>query len=349
MTESDFKRLLPNLKKRPHVVIIGAGASCATLINGDKYGKKISAMDNFIKKLGMEDIFSSVKLETTSKNLEDIYSELDERNDCDDVKNKLEVRIREYLKSIVIPDEPTIYDYLLLSLREKDLIISFNWDDLLFQARERVSEITKDLPQMVFLHGNIGVGYCKNDIEYGLITNKCTKCGEKYTPSQLLFPVKVKNYNSTFQLQNQWKVAKDYINRAGFITIFGYGAPNTDVEAKDILLKAFKCFGNDKRFFEEIQIIDKPGLNESEMYDKWSNFIHISDNHYKIISSFFNSILAEFPRRSIEGHLKRNYEDGGWWGNSKISLTNSPKTFNEIKELIQPLLDNENNNNFEII
>lgn len=33
------------MKKRPHVVILGAGASCAAIPNGDKNGKKISAMN----------------------------------------------------------------------------------------------------------------------------------------------------------------------------------------------------------------------------------------------------------------------------------------------------------------
>ena len=42
-----------NMKKRPHVVILGAGASCAAIPNGDKNGKKISAMSGFIDKLGL--------------------------------------------------------------------------------------------------------------------------------------------------------------------------------------------------------------------------------------------------------------------------------------------------------
>ncbi len=30
------------MKRRPHVVILGAGASCAAIPNGDKNGKRIS-------------------------------------------------------------------------------------------------------------------------------------------------------------------------------------------------------------------------------------------------------------------------------------------------------------------
>lgn len=82
------------MKKRPHVVILGAGASCATIPNGDKYGKKISAMSGFIEKLGLSDIISKVVIKTKSDNLEDIYMELDERSksedDCKEVKEELE-------------------------------------------------------------------------------------------------------------------------------------------------------------------------------------------------------------------------------------------------------------------
>lgn len=61
------------MKNRPHVVILGAGASCAAIPNGDKFGKKISAMSGFIEKLGLSDILSEVEIITKSDNLEDIY------------------------------------------------------------------------------------------------------------------------------------------------------------------------------------------------------------------------------------------------------------------------------------
>ena len=61
------------MKNRPHVVILGAGASCAAIPEGDKYGRKISALDGFIDKLGLGNILSKINLITTSNNLEDIY------------------------------------------------------------------------------------------------------------------------------------------------------------------------------------------------------------------------------------------------------------------------------------
>lgn len=58
------------MKNRPHVVILGAGASCAAIPNGDKNGKRIAAMSGFIDKLGLTDIISKVNINTTS----DIFS-----------------------------------------------------------------------------------------------------------------------------------------------------------------------------------------------------------------------------------------------------------------------------------
>ena len=64
------------LRDRPHVVILGAGASVATIPHGDKYGRKISVMDGFIDNLGIRGDLSGIEFK--SDNLEDVYSELSE-------------------------------------------------------------------------------------------------------------------------------------------------------------------------------------------------------------------------------------------------------------------------------
>lgn len=70
------------MKNRPHVVLLGAGATMAAIPNGDKNGRKSSVMNNFIEELGMSSIIKNINLNTKSNNLEDIYSELYERTDC---------------------------------------------------------------------------------------------------------------------------------------------------------------------------------------------------------------------------------------------------------------------------
>lgn len=131
----NYEKYEKYIKSRPHVVILGAGASCAAIPSGDKNGKRISAMNGFMDKLGMNDILDGITLQISSNNLEEIYMELNERSSDEDnyrrAKEELENRIYKYMSDFAIPDEPTVYDYLILSLTEKDLIAAFNRDPLL--------------------------------------------------------------------------------------------------------------------------------------------------------------------------------------------------------------------------
>jgi hypothetical protein len=91
MENLDNEKLLEVDRKRPHVVILGAGASVDAFPNGDKYGKKLPVMNNFLNTIGMEHILDGVTLKTTSNNLENIYSELYDRGDeCKNVRMNIE-------------------------------------------------------------------------------------------------------------------------------------------------------------------------------------------------------------------------------------------------------------------
>ena len=83
-------------KNRPHVVILGAGASKAALPEGDKYHKPISCMENFFQNLKMDDLINNLNLETKSSNLEKIFSEIEEKSKTNieflNAKNKLKIQ-----------------------------------------------------------------------------------------------------------------------------------------------------------------------------------------------------------------------------------------------------------------
>lgn len=151
---------------RSHTVILGACATIAAIPDGDKNGKSSSVMNGLLKKLNLEEILAGVELQTKSENLEDIYSELFEREECSEIVRKLEERLYDYFASLELPDEPTIYDFLILSLTNKDCIATFNWDPLLIQAYIRCSKITLNLPKILCLHGNVAVGFCEKHIEF---------------------------------------------------------------------------------------------------------------------------------------------------------------------------------------
>lgn len=214
------------MKRRPHVVILGAGASCAAIPNGDKYGKKISATSGFIEKLGLSSVISKVDICTSSDNLEDIYMELDERSKADPcvqaVKEELEKKIWAYMSDYQLPDTPTIYDFLVMSLTSKDLIATFNWDPFLVQAIGRAMKYTRNIPPVAFLHGNVAAGFCVKDSIMGNVGRPCSKCGVPLAPTKLLFPIKKKDYNSDIAISKGWKMLSNALEKAYIVTIFGY-------------------------------------------------------------------------------------------------------------------------------
>lgn len=322
-------------KNRPHVVLLGAGASVAAIPSGDKNGKSISIMSGFIQKLGMTDFLKGINLKTKSDNLEEIYSELSEDKTCADVCRRLEDHIYNYFSGFIIPDNPTVYDFLLLSLTKKDVIATFNWDPLLIQAYQRVRTITSDLPEMYFLHGNVLVGFCEKDNVNGPNYQKCPKCGEKLKPVPLLYPVNNKAYDKNIFIRKSWSRFTKGLAKAYMITIFGYSAPKTDAAAIAILKDAWGEIDN--RNLEEIEVIDiRP---EEDVISSWEQFVHT--HHYKVHDNFFSSTLGRCPRRSCEATFDMLMnciwidEDKGFKKNME---------WEQIKKFLMPLIEEENQN-----
>ena len=319
---------------KPHIVILGAGASCAAIPNGDKFGQKISVMKGFLNAFGLEGLLNGVKLSTQSDNIEDIYSELAERPECADTKQTIEAAIVDVMSGFCIPDEPTVYDYLLLSLRDKDLIASFNWDPLLLQAYKRVRTITNRLPKVCFLHGNVAMGH--STCEHERIAYKdsiCLECHKPYTSIPLLYPVKHKNYISNPWIKKQWDIVINRMEEAGALTIFGYSAPISDVEAIGLLKRGWGPA--EQKGIQQIEFIDLKELGELE--ETWKDFIF--NGHCEGCKSFFESKLALYPRRTVEADIER------FCCANFISHRNScfedGMTFAQIREHLKPLLQTE--------
>lgn len=332
MTPEEIERFEHGMKKRPHVVILGAGASVAAIPNGDANGKKISVMNDFFQKTNTEYLLEGIELKTKSKNLEDIFCEIYERPELTETCHKLEKAIYDYFSEFQLPDEPTIYDFLILSLRKKDLIATFNWDPLLLQAYQRCGRITHDLPELDFLHGNVSVGICEHDKIMGPIRGICSKCHKHLTPIQLLYPIKTKDYNSNSFIKAQWQDVEYALSHAYVITIFGYGAPPSDVEAISLLKEAWG--DTEKRTLEQTEIIDIK--SEDELAETWSPFIY--SHHYEVHNSFFDSTLASFPRRTcdclFDNLMNCKFLDGEKGFKEKM-------TWSEIEQFLDPILNDE--------
>lgn len=98
------------MRGRPHLFILGAGATKATIPNGDKYGRQSPVMENFMQEIGIDGLLDGVKLKTKSNNIEAIYSELASKPEYTDVVRKIEDGIVNHYRKMQIPDKPTLYD-----------------------------------------------------------------------------------------------------------------------------------------------------------------------------------------------------------------------------------------------
>lgn len=170
-TEKDvIPPMRKNVSHAPHVVILGAGASLASFPKGDKKGIKLPLMNSLANAINLQEIIPQQYLPLLG-NFEHLYSAITKDPAAAEVKEIIENKVYQYFYDLEIPDTPTLYDYLILSLREKDIIATFNWDPLLLKCLRRHEKV-KNLPKVVFLHGNVGVGLCMDCKVIGYSYNK---------------------------------------------------------------------------------------------------------------------------------------------------------------------------------
>lgn len=291
---------LPNIKNRklldPHVVIVGAGASIAAC-KVDKNGMQIPLLKNIHNILGMTEELK--KYNFTDEEMQDfelLYSNIYNKKEYSSLQKYLENGVRNYFKKLIIPDELTMYDYLILSLTQKDAIISFNWDPFLMQAYRRNLEVG-NLPMLIFPHGNVGMGICEKCHTMGYADTLCSECFKEYDNMPLLFPIGKKDYQGHDIIKYHWKLAKEYLAKAAGITVYGYGVPETDKEAYELMKEAY-CESNIKDI-APFTIINLLSEKQIQM-DKWQELL--DDKMVLFVDKFEDTILWRNPRVSLE-HL----------------------------------------------
>lgn len=285
---------------RPHVVLLGAGASLAALPNGDKRGQKPPLMANFISTLGLGPLLRDHGVKAIPDNFETLYSSLHGKPEYQPLLSELERKVYDYFAAFELPDIPTLYDHLLLSLRDQDFIATFNWDPLLVQAYIRNRKVLRELPTMLFLHGSVAVGHCQDHPgKVGPVGFRCPECRNGFVRTPLLFPVEKKEYAASPFIAREWEGVRTVLKDAYMLTVIGYSAPKSDVEAVALLHGAWDS--NSSREFLETEVIDvKP---EEEVEATWEPFFF--SHHYSVHSSFYESTLGTHPRRSGEAVFRR--------------------------------------------
>ena len=220
----------------------------------------------------------------------------------------------------------------MLCLREKDVIATFNWDPFLLQAYMRNEVVTQTRrPQLAFLHGNVNVAVCNDCKVAGVNGRRCSRCGALMKPSKLLYPVKHKNYNDDLFIKTEWDVLRHKLSRAYFLTIFGYSAPTTDVEARSLMLEVWK--ENSTRELAEVEVIDiRP---RKDLENTWQDFFF--SHHYMTAKNVFRSYLFTHPRRSCDAFAAATLMCEPWHDNPFPQF----KTLRSLQDWIGPLISEE--------
>ncbi|UPT78171.1 hypothetical protein MN086_03260 [Sulfurovum sp. XGS-02] len=316
----------------PHTVILGAGASIAmTRLNAEKFGKELPSMDNLVEKVGLAPLLDKNGIDYYGKNFESLFSEIKEDLSKEEIAQQIEKQIYDYFANMEISDELTIYDYLVMSLSNNDAIATFNWDPFLIQALARCSRFTHNLPRVIHLHGNTGLGVCYDDSVVGHINALCSTCKNPFEPTKLLYPIGKKDYTSDPLIKNEWEILKAYIEESFYITIFGYSAPVSDIEAKTLLLEVWEK--NASKGLAQIEIVDIK--SKEDLYETWQDFI-VRD-HYYVSNNIFDSYLFRYPRRSCAAF----FEMVGMLRPKKPNPFPKLMTVEELYHWAKPLIDEE--------
>jgi hypothetical protein len=282
-----------------------------------------------VETLGLETVLDRAGIGYQGRNFEVIYSELYTKNPHSASIKKINEAVYTYFNNLRLPERPTLYDHLVLSLRSKDLIATFNWDPFLYDAWNRNEDVAP-LPKIAYLHGNVRIGYClehRNKGENGMC---CPDCGKELTPSQLLYPIAIKNYSNDAFIESEWNLLKLYLKDAFTLTVFGYSAPSTDKEAVDMMNSAWH---KKNRLIERTEVIDTK--DKEVLWKQWSPFI--VETYFDCYKDFYQSRIPNYPRRTCEALLDTTFY-GLWVENNPLPVN---ADFNDLISWIEPLTQAE--------
>ena len=97
---------------------------------------------------------------------------------------------------------------------------------------------------------------------------------------------------------------------------------------------------------DAVEIIERPGFSANEISETWQYFFSLTNYHSDIVDSFYNSSLAQAPRRTLQYQYQQYIK--GWWGQPKIHFSKQ-NTFESVETLLKPLLVNEEQGDYSII
>ena len=306
-----------------HLVILGAGSTIAAIPNGDKNGNFSYTLDNLLKDKCFALFVEKVQANGyPTSDVEALCNQLYKEDKP--FYDEFESLVRKKYASLELPESFTILDRLVLSLTPDDAIISFNWDDLVVQAYQRMSKYVpeKMLPKLAFPHGNAQAVY--NNKQY---TSKRIVAGTSWFDSPLNMPVDEVDYKSDIFINSQWKILDFYVRNAQMITFFGYRGPDSDEQDLQHLDELFA----QNEICDKIEIIDK-NLESAKQVSKRLERFKKQSNWLYTCGDFYHSTIGKYPRRTLSVLDNWNYS---------AKTSTKEETLAEFMKHIGPLVEEE--------
>ena len=262
-------------------------------MEGDAEGRSVPLMKELPEVLGGPWRNLVEEANVTGADFESQFTQLRENPTQRAHLDEIEGMLLDYFSNLTLPNHPTIYDYLILGLRKKDLIATFNWDPFLLLSHAR-NRVVSSLPEIRFLHGCVQYASCSEHDVLGQSGEHCPECKMPLVGSSIMLPQGDKDYARDGIIARDWASVTERLKSAFHLTIFGYSGPVTDYKAKELLLDGWKR--TPMRRFSHVEIIDIGDTDD--LRQNWRNFI--SFHHDMVIQSFWDSTIAKWPRRTAE-------------------------------------------------
>ena len=305
-----------------HLVILGAGSTIATIPNGDKNGEESYTLANLLKDKTFTSFLEKVQGNFSTNDVEDLCKQLYKEDRP--LYYEFESLVRKKYARLELPEEFTILDRLVLSLTPNDAIVSFNWDDLVIQAYQRMSEYVPEemLPILAFPHGNAQAVYDKKHY-----TSKRIVTSTSWFDSPLNMPVDEIDYKSDVFINSQWHILDFFMRNAQMIIFFGYRGPDSDEQDLKHLDELFAK----NEICDKIEIIDKDQESAVEVAKRLERF-KMQPNWLYPCADFWHSTIAKYPRRTLSVLDNWNYS---------VRTSAKEESLAEFLKHIGPLIEEE--------
>lgn len=292
----------------PHVVILGAGASLAALPSGDRHGQPVPLMNDLPAIIGDQWDRLIEDARPPCNNFEEQFSWIRSQGKLENALDEITDRIHNYFTRLELPDSATIYDHLVLSLRQKDVIATFNWDPLLMQAVRRNRHVA-NLPDVRFLHGNVAFSTCRDHDILGMPGEECPVCNVRLARGQLFLPDYEKDYTRDEIIHRDWQQVVEKLTQAFQLTIFGYSGPDTDYNARKLILNGWKQTA--LLDFAHTEVVDRADC--ATLWERWREYIPHNDHALMVTGKepYWSSWIARYPRRTGEAKRAVSFDGDG--------------------------------------